>query len=341
MSTTEQELVVPPGLISSRTIAQSITSEERDRRLEPEDMRTRRFGYNPGLSMPADPIWSGLQTQVVPRGVLVLFETANVSRQKHSVDKDDRTPPNEFIDFLAGEGLGNVFHQYGSKGFRELRPLRGFSNAQAVKLFHSIHPRWRDCLEMEVIDPCPYGPKECQCGDRGVCEYCTYVCITCRQNFLSKLTTVPDSAKDTLMIIKESVTIGRAEMFTVWRGAVGEVASWNGGKSVEMAVKQLTEDHMFFMRQLHERTPQDQDLARFELQAKAQAEAQERMLAQNAEMIKVAMGNQANSENAELKARLAALEGMIERLTGAGSPAVEDASQKEPGPQGQGQPPAQ
>lgn len=315
----EQVSAIPPGLISSNTINQSILGEGRDRRLEPEDMRSRRFGYNPGLIMPADPVWSGLQTQEVPRGVLVLFETANVSRQRHSVDKDDRTPPNEFVDFLAGEGLGNVFHIYGSKGFRELRPLRGFSDSRAVNLFHSIHPRWRDCVEMQAIAPCPYGPTECFCDNRGECEYCTYVCVTCRQNFLKTLKTVPDAARGLLTLVKESVTIARAEMFTVWRGAIGEVASWNGGKSVEMALKQLTDDHLFFMRQLHERTPQDQDLARYELQAKAQAAQQEQMLRQNAELISASLQNRGNqaetAETAELRARLETMEALVNRLT--------------------------
>lgn len=320
MSTEEQNIQqIPPGLLSNRTIAQSITGEGRDRRLEPEDMRARRFGYNPGLIMPADPIWSGLQTQVVPRGVLVLFETATVSRQKHSVDKDDRTPPNEYIDFLAGEGLGNVFHQYGAKGFREIRPLRGNSDVQAATLFNVIHPRWRDCVEFGVIEPCMYGPKECLCDNQGECEYCTYVCITCRSNALSKLTAVPDAARGLLSIVRESVALGRAEMFNTWRTAVGEVASWNGGKSVEMALKQLTEDHLFFMRQLHQRTPQDQDLARYELQQKAQAEQQQAMLNQQRELItaslKIRGASQDNAETAELKARLADLEGMVKRLT--------------------------
>jgi len=314
MSTREDAFPVemPTGLLSSNTIAESIRREEKDRRQEPEDMRSRRFGYNPAMKMSMDPVHSGLQTREVPAGCLVLFETGPVSRQKHSVDKDDRTPPNEIVDFLAGEGLGNLYHQFSGMGFRELLPLRGMTDDQALRLFYAVHPPLVEAVQRNLIPKCIYEMD---------------VCITCRYNLLLKLSQpeffqrIPEAARSTFTLVKESVTVGRAHMAGIWRTAVSEVAGVKAGTNRRMALGAITEDHMFFMRHLHERTPDDMELAKIAANAEAQANVMTMALAEQSKMLAATLqaNNQnratANSEeNAELRERLRVLEGQLGRL---------------------------
>lgn len=353
MSTTEQNLIpIPPGFLSNKTIAQSILSEQRDRRLEPEDLRTRRFGYNPGFKMEMDQVWSSLQTRLVPAGCLVLFETAKVSRAKHSVDKDDKTPPNEFVDFLAGEGLGHVYQHFSGKGFRELLPLRGFEDLKAVNFFSAVHPRLRDCYEQSIIEPCIYGPKDCACLDHefiaiereglrcqcglekgpsvfhlGECDYCTYVCVTCRFNFLEKLKLkVATTIKPLFDLIYESVTVGRAEMASMWSTAVGEVAAaQTPGTNPRGVLANITADHEFIMRHLHQRTPSEMELAKISMNAKAQAESAKEAAREQAHILADALKSNRSddAEKAAMTERLRVLEATIEKLVAGMAPPTE------------------
>lgn len=359
MSTNEQDITtpIPPGFLSSNTIAQSILSEQRDRRLEPEDLRTRRFGYNPGFKMELDPVWSGLQTSGIPAGCLILWETSPVSRAKHSVDKDDKTPPNEIVDFLAGEGLGHVYQRFADKGFRELLPLRGFNDAKAVGLFASVHPRLRECYEQGIIEPCIYGPKECSCLDhpfvaisdrepnqcqcglskgptvfhQGECEYCTYVCITCRFNFLEKLKLkISPALKPLFDLVNESVTVGRATMSAMWNTIVGEVAAaQTPGTNPRGVLANITEDHMFIMRQLHQRTPSEMELAKISMNAKAQAEVMKSALHEQAQMLAAAMNsNRADdTEKAQMAERLRLMEEKFAQLEAGMVPPAGDSAE--------------
>lgn len=327
MSTNEQDVKpgIPAGILNSKTIAQSILSEQRDRRLEPEDLRSRRFGYNPGYRMEMDPVWSGLQAREIPAGCLLLFETSPVSRAKHSVDKDDKTPPNEIVDFLAGEGLNNIALQYSRMGFREIVPLRTLSDEKAVTLFSLVHPRLRECYERGIIVPCMYGPKECECQEQGVCGYCTYVCVTCRFNSLQKLG-IPEPAKSTFDVVKESVTVCRMGMQATWNTIVGEVAAaQTPGTNARGVLANMTEDHMFLMRHLHQRTPSDNELARVD----AQNKATEIALARQSESIASALrsGNQSEAEKRATNERMKAMEDQIERLTVAAAEKTPDASE--------------
>lgn len=347
MSTNEQDITqIPPGFLSDNTIARSILSEQRDRRLEPEDLRTRRFGYNPGFRMEMDPVWSSLQNRLIPAGCLILFETSPVSRAKHSVDKDDKTPPNEIVDFLAGEGLRHVYQHFSGMGFRELLPLRGFNDSKAVGLFSTIHPRLRECYEREIIEPCVYGPKECSCLDHaftpdgrdsnrcqcgiergpnvfhlGECDYCTYVCITCRFSFLEKLKLkVAPTIKPLFDLVYESVTVGRATMTSMWNTIVGEVAAaQTPGTNPRGVLANITEDHMFIMRQLHQRTPSEMELAKISMNAKAQADVMKSALAEQAQILAAAMASNRSddTEKAQMAERLRLLEVQIEKLTAA------------------------
>lgn len=321
MSTNEQDInsQIPPGFLSSNTIAQSILSEQRDRRLEPEDLRTRRFAYNPGFRMEMDSVWSSLQNRLIPAGCLILFETSPVSRAKHSVDKDDKTPPNEIVDFLAGDGLRNVYQQYSGMGFRELLPLRGFTDSKAVGLFAAVHPRLRDCYEQGIIEPCVYGPTECGCDNRGECDYCTYVCITCRFNFLEKLRLrISPALKPLFDLVNESVTVGRATMASMWNVIVGEVAAAQSpGTNARGVLANITEDHMFIMRQLHQRTPSEMELAKISMNAKAQADVMKFAMAEQAQILAAAMNNSRadDTEKAQMAERLRLMEEKIAQLT--------------------------
>jgi len=268
MSQNQQEIdpnVIDPGLshlISTGTIAQSILNpvDQGDRRMQPEDMRTRRFGYNPGWKMQMDPTLSGLQRTLIDAGVLLLFETSPVSRQNPSVDKDDRTPPNIITEFLAGHGLGNVLFQNAELGFRELLPIRGKGNQEAASLFYVVHPTLKECVEHKVIPACLYPEQD--------------VCMTCRAGFFKTLN-VNSTAGELLKVLKESVSVGRAEMATRWGTNVSEVASTRAGVNRDIALGTLTDDHTYMMKQLHARTPEDMELAKIAAQSDAQARVME------------------------------------------------------------------
>lgn len=311
MSTNQQEIdpnAVAPELshlINTGSIAQSILnpSDLGDRRMQPEDMRTRRFGYNPGWKMQMDPVLSGLQTNLIQPGVLLLFETSPISRQNPSVDKDDRTPPNILTELLAGEGLRNVAFQNEALGFRELLPLRGKGNNDAVGLFYRVHPTLRECVEHKVIPPCLYPEQD--------------VCMTCRAGFFKTLNGVNSAAGALLTVLKESVSVGRAEMATRWGSNVSEVASTRAGVNRDIALGSLTEDHMFMMKQLHARTPEDMELAKIAAQSDAQARVMEEQFQRQAAVMADAIKGGRAEESAvkAMQDRMDKMAKQIESLT--------------------------
>jgi hypothetical protein len=304
MSTVEQQIPrTNSALLSANTTAQSILSEHRDRRYEAEDLRERRFGYNPGFIMEMDPIHSGLQLSVIEPGKLILFETGPISRQNLSVDKDDRTPPDKMSELLAGEGLMHVYQQNAQMGFRELRPLRGLSNERAVDLFSMVHPPLNECVQAGVIPECIYGLESC---------------ITCRFNFLQKLKaeTLPGPVSKLFDILKESVTVGRAKMAADWRTWVGEVAGVEAGTNRRMALGELSDGHLYFMRQLHERTPREHELDKIKANAEAQANVMEDALGKMTQTLGQSLQQQTVSvdERAAMEERMRLMEEQIARM---------------------------
>lgn len=289
------------SLISNRTVAQSILSEWKDDRLEPEDKRTRRFGYNPALQLQMDPIHSGLQMRSIEAGRLILFETSPISRQNKSVDKDDRDPPAVMMELLAGEGLGAVFHQNHAMGFRELLPLRGKSDDEALDLFYLVHPPLFECVDHGII------PK---------CIYELDVCVTCRMAVLKTMQGLPQEAAPLLAVLRESVSVAYSYIASEWRKYTAEVAGTKAGTNRNIALGALTDDHLFFMQQLHGRTPDDMELAKIAANAEAQARVMEthmdRQSAQIADAIREGRGD--NSEIVALRQQMERMEKFITEL---------------------------
>lgn len=310
MSTNQQELdpnAVAPELshlISTGSIARSILNpgDLGDRRMQPEDMRTRRFGYNPGWKMQMDPVLSGLQTNLIQPGVLLLFETSPISRQNPSVDKDDRTPPNILTELLAGHALGNVAFQNEALGFRELLPIRGKGNQEAVSLFYHVHPTLQECVEHKVIPPCLYPEQD--------------VCMTCRAGFFKTLN-VNSVAGEVLKVLKESVSVGRSEMAVRWGTNVSEVASTRAGVNRDIALGALTDDHTFMMKQLHARTPEDMELAKIAAQSDAQARVMEEQFQRQADRMAEAIKGGRAEESAvkKMQDQMDQMAKKIEQLT--------------------------
>lgn len=275
MSTQQQQI---SNLLNANTVASSIQREWRDMRAVPEDLRTRRFGYNPGFQMQMDPVISGLQKTMIDAGVLILFESGPVRRQNMSVDPEDNAPPDRDAELLAGEGLGAIYQQNAHMGWREVLPLRGLGNEEAVDIFYYAHPPLSECVQNRLIEPCPYSLE---------------VCITCRQNAIRALKgNVPLKAAPTLEVLEESVAVGRSYMLAQWNAWVGELAESQGVNRPRMALGQLQEGHFFFMRQLHERTPSDKDLYRLRMQSEMNADVLKEALAQQQDFLAAMFRNQ-------------------------------------------------
>jgi len=292
---------LPEGLLSSNTVNRTIMSEYRDKRMLPPDMRTRRFGYNPGFVMVQDPVLSGLQQSFIPPGMLILFETAPVSRQNYSVDPFDNSPPDITTDLLAGDGFHAVNVLYQEMGWREIESLRGLPDERAVQLFYMVHPPLVELRERELIEECPYNLD---------------VCITCRKKHLDSLKSPSVSVAQTLRELRESVTVGRTYMAAQWRRWVGEIATTTSAHGQDRpGLRELADGHLYFMRQLHERTPTNNELARMAIQSDAQVkmmrEAMEGMFAQMQ-----VLQQQQNPMVATLQAQVEAMQAQLEMLTG-------------------------
>jgi hypothetical protein len=303
MSTETQHFQQPqrPGLIRTGTIARSIAEEWKTRRVTPEDLRTRRFGYNPGFNMVMDSVHTGLQNSLIEPGVLILFESGNISRQNWDVDPESNKPPDQTVELQAGEGLGNIYIQNAHMGWREVRPLRGMTDEEASEIFYTAHPPLVELVQNKLIEPCRYNLE---------------VCITCRKNALNALAGgLPGVAKDTHAVLTESVTVGHAYMASQWSAWIGEIAESGNVNRSRMALTQLQEGHFFFMRQLHQETPSDRELTRMRLQNEAQADVLREAMNVNRDMMREMFAASSNpqvqalqEQNALLLARLEAIE---------------------------------
>lgn len=297
MSTEQQQISQPSrGLLSRGTTARTIRAEWRDQRVEPEDWRTRRFGYNPGFLMMMDSVHTGLQTSLIEPGLLILFESGPVKRQNWDVDPESNKAPDREAELLAGEGLTNISMQYREMGWREILPLRGLEDEAAEELFYYAHPPLEECVRMNLIEPCLYGLS---------------VCITCRKNALQALSgKLPFQAIDTHKVVTESVTVGERYMRAQWnifRGELIESTSSNRGRAT---IGKLEEGHLFFMRQLHERTPADLELHRIQQSNAMQADVLDKSLAQQREL----MSQMFNAATTREDPRVAELQQQISRL---------------------------
>lgn len=314
MSSAEQEFYTPPPshpLVNSNTTARSIMSEQSDRRLIPEDLRTRRFGYNPGFWWSADPVNTGLQVSLVEAGVAILFETGPVKRQRHSVDPNDRSPLDIDAELLAGEGLNTLIYQRAHMGAVELLPLRGKTDMQAGSAFAVVHPSLAECVENKLIPKCPYAPLDLP-------EWERHVCISCR---LLALEAIKDNLPEALLplfsVVRQSNSTGQLYMQTEWNKWVSEVASTKAGVVTGRQLGALNENHMRFMRQLHERTPNEQELARIAMQTEGNASALRESMALFAEQIAARMPQQdpnAAQELVVLRAQMANMQEQFNEL---------------------------
>jgi hypothetical protein len=297
MSTEQQQLSQQPprGLLNRNTTSRSIRAEWRDARVEPEDWRTRRFGYNPGFLMTMDPVHTGLQTSLIEPGYLQLFESGPVKRQNWDVDPESNKAPDRDAELLAGEGLTNIYVQYAHMGWREIVPLRGMDDDSAEELFYYAHPPLVECVRAKLIEPCLYGLE---------------VCITCRKNALAAIHGhLPAGSISTHKAVSESVAVGESYMRAQWnifRGELAESASANRGRAT---IGKLEEGHLFFMRQLHERTPSDLELHRIEQQNQMQSDVLKETLAQQREMM-----NAMFAANNREDPRIAQMQSTIDRL---------------------------
>lgn len=248
------------GLINTNTVRHSQSLTDRDRNLEPEDNRTRRFCYQPAFQyIEMHPREGGQQTGRIEPGTLTLFETYNLKLQNMSVDASDPSGPSVDGESLAGVQVANWVRQYGEFGFRETTTLRGLSNAEAVELFFQAHPPLSYAVREEIQRPdgslfsqCIYEGEDVD-PRTGLRE----VCITCRRDLIDALLQMDPEpqVKALLTELKESVRVGRSHMMSDWSKVLSEL---NTAPTPNTAptLGALREGHYYFMRQLHERTPE-------------------------------------------------------------------------------------
>jgi hypothetical protein len=252
---TEQRVIEADraGLLSNASVRQSQALTERDRNLEPEDDRTRRFGYQPATKhMEMAAILCGQTTGRVEPGVLTLFESFWHKAQNPSVDAMDPSGPAIDKESLPGYHVANLLMQYKEFGFRELRALRGMSNVDAVDLFFEAHPPLYFAAEQGIMRPCIYDGEDVN-PNTGRRE----VCITCRRNLVDALlaSEPTQEVKALLIELRDSIRVGRALMASEWSKVLSELQT-KPNPGMAPTLGSLKDDHYYFMRQLHERTPE-------------------------------------------------------------------------------------
>lgn len=241
------------GLLSLGTMRQSQALTDKDKNLEPEDMRTRRFGYQPGFpNVEMHPRECGQQSGRIEPGTLTLFEMFPLKVQNMSVDASDPSGPCLDSESLPGHQVANLTMQYREFGFRELLALRGLDNVAAVDLFFEAHPPLGYAVEQGIMAPCMYDGEDVdpKTGRREVC-------ITCRRDLVETLLKSGPSAsvKELLLQLRESIRAGRAHMASEWAKVKSELNT-KPNQGMAPTLGSLKDDHYPFMRQLHERTPE-------------------------------------------------------------------------------------
>ena len=291
---TEQREINPDraGLLSNASVRRSqALTETTD--LEPEDNRTRRFGYQPATKyMEMAAVLCGQTTGRVEPGVLTLFESFWHKAQNPSVDAADPSGPAIDKESLPGYHVANLLMQYKDFGFPgELRALRGMSNAEAVDLFFEAHPPLHFAAEQGIMSPCIYDGEDVS-PDTGRRE----VCVTCRRNLVDTLlkSEPTEPVKVLLTELRDSIRIGRAHMASEWAKVLSELNT-KPNPGMAPTLGSLKDDHYYFMRQLHERTPEAMEM-----------EKSRQATLDTAKIFKAAIGDQteamkAASENAALE----------------------------------------
>lgn len=257
---TDQRQINPEGLLNANTVKFSQALTDRDRNLEPEDMRTRRFGYQPAFQyIEMHPREGGQQTGRIEPGMLTLFETYALKLQNMSVDASDPSGPAVDGESLAGVQVANWVRQYGEFGFGEIVSLRGLSNADAVDLFFQAHPPLSFAVHEEIRRPdgSIFGPCIYEGEDVDPRTGLREVCITCRRDLIDALLQMDPEpgVRDVLLDLKDKVRVGRLHMASDWSKVLSEL---NTAPTPNTAptLGALREGHYYFMRQLHERTPE-------------------------------------------------------------------------------------
>lgn len=247
------------ALLSQNTVRQSQALTEKDRSLEPEDDRTRRFGYQPAFpNIEMHARESGQHNGFVRPAWPVLFESFWHKGPNPSVDADDPSGPTIDIESLPGKQVANLIRQYGEFGFRELRTLRGLDDHEMVDIFFEAHPPLSFAVAQEIRRPdgrpfasCLYETEDVdpKTGRREVC-------ITCRRDLVDALlaSEPTDLVKALLLELKESIRVGRSKMASEWAKVLSELQT-KPNPGMAPTLGSLKDDHYYFMRQLHERTP--------------------------------------------------------------------------------------
>lgn len=286
------------GLFAGNTVRQSQALTEKDRSQEPEDLRTRRFGYQPATKhMEMAAKLCGQTAGRVEPGVLTLFESFWHKDQNPSVDAADPSGPAIDKESLPGYHVSNLLMQYKDFGFRELRTLRGMSNADAVDLFFEAHPPLYFAAEQGIMRPCIYDGEDLSpvTGRREVC-------ITCRRNLVDALLASEpiEGVKALLIELRDSIRVGRALMASEWAKVLSELQT-KPNPGMAPTLGSLKDDHYYFMRQLHERTPEAMEL-----------EKSRQSAVETANIFKQAIGEQ--TEEMKSAAKDAELEAMRIRM---------------------------
>ncbi len=289
---------------SDQTSLASIQATQEAARIQPEDLRSDRYGYNPGwpnMTMAAHQ--SGLQTGRVEPGTLTLFRSFGKAQQNWSVDPGDPDPRRSVMgELLAGHQVHNLLNWYKDLGFREFEALRGIDRPKAIDVFETVHPTLEAAVEAGIIAPCLYrtenvfevkDPQGHVIGQRHVCVACRLALLKAfeaQENGLYAL-----ARKE----LRGSIQVAEKSMKGAWGQAVGELATRaNNMAGDKGAISELTPDNLAIMRQIHMLTPTDAELTKVNAANNALREAVSDIGRQMAE----AAASKNDDQIAELKA---------------------------------------
>jgi hypothetical protein len=252
---------------SNQTVLSSLRRTEEILQVQPEDLRTRRYGYNPGWSeMRMHPRQSGLQTGRVDAGSLIVFETTPMKVPNLSVDPSDPDQRRALDgELLAGEQVRNLLSWYEPHGFKEFESIRGVNYDVARSLFRQVHPPLELATENGLIQPCLYAIDNTveYFDQHGAVIGRAIVCVTCRKAVLDQFNSTDEQLVKLARELRASVTTAIRHMTNYWGSWVSELsARVNNAAGDKGAIAVLEPGHLAIMRQLHQRTPSDAELAK-------------------------------------------------------------------------------
>lgn len=242
--------------VDTGTIARST-----NRQINPDnDPNRRRFGYAPGAwIMDIEPRLSGRQSQYIPQGILVRFETATLRVENFDIEKPHWTPQVERA-FPAAEFIGHVKDRFQKPeadwGFRELAVLTPLDEAVyrdgvLVKAdggdayFAAVHPSF-EALKHE----CPTGLT--------VCPSCRIPFLYDEAGVTARATAAgldPDIADALRLQLLEANEAFHAYATARWAEICGELDEVKNGGT--QGIKALKRGEHHIRRVLHELAPED------------------------------------------------------------------------------------